>query len=570
MTTPLVIQIVSPDLNTAPGKKNPKGISTIKPTHVVFNRVEKPQTLAPISGILPPKELQRRGLFSPVEEGLLKGTLVVKKQKVIILSEKDKDQKIITVSFKGRKQPVKAQVVRVSECPDSVGENGTTYSALIEFIETQRIDSRERFDGDLPQVNNFIISPSPPKSSPPPPTDGVSDATVVLDSDFKAVSEADFRHYGGDAKLVVAVIDTGVKFNFEDHAGFDYEYINQANQHQGLYLTRGVDACRISDRAIGYCGITEYLRASSDSDAGRDRFYRGINKLRILNSLTQQQILSSSFDDNRVSLPRSRKVVGRHGTYITAIINQLVPDASVLPVKPFGCGGYGTLFDVICCLNYVLAQKRSGVPIQVVNASWVGRLDEDAIKALRPKFEQLEQLGILVIAAAGNQHQSLDETNLFPACFSSEFSNIITVTTVKRTYRLVPVGEAGPTGLSPRLQKKLLQQIRELGVSPGNGLELTPAGFTASQNYSKKFVTVGVYGGLEIDGMQNPFNSPAPIYGTSFAAAYVSSMAAKHIMENESTSMTVGDLRDAIIRRFAQSEDSLKAQVAGGKLIVLK
>lgn len=578
--------------------KPPRNAKPPKPRSVIDVNIKK---LIKVGFFAPVIEIPIRPTKPPIpggKEGKVTA-IVVKWQKILVLSDDELNElpdgedgkKTIQLNIQGRQEPdLEAKVIRVSECPNPEEEYSRlakkTYMVLVEFNTIKPIlvvDPVQRKDRkEQQQANNFVLNSEPPGSTPSRPVQDDSVTEKVRPSDFQIADQKDYERYANEGELVVAVVDSGVKFDLinssenlstlseADH----YEYPVQGTSKVGKFrLARGRVSCNIQPPAIGYCGITDYINYADLSDEVKKK---KILDVLALNKYSPQQIVSSAFDDNRV-FTKGGKPAGRHGTYVTTIINQHSPSSiSVLPVKAFNCGGYGTLFDVLCCLNYVLAQKQAGVPIQVLNASWVGQVDEAGKALLDNKFRQFEQAGILVIAAAGNQKRDLgnaDLGELYPACYSTKLSNVITVTCVERKYKAIK-RTTRITGLrnelSPSDQQALLADWR----LNSDQYEVFTDGYGVTQNYSNTTVSVGVYGGLVTQtGTVNPFGfTDPPLEGSSFAAARVSGAVASYLLEKRIT--LTGDnivqYREEILKALTQEENTLKPFIQEGRLLQIR
>ena len=495
-----------------------------------------------------------RGINAPVIIDPFHKAIVVRYQKIVVLTDKElqnSNGQTLPVSVDGKK--VDAKIIRVSEYPNPTEEyGGITYTVLLEFEEKivkKDLFSRISLAGAQAQASNFVIMSGEmddggPNNPPPHPpwTSNFGEIIKVYDSDFRTARLDDVNQYSRQDKLIVAMIDTGVKFNFIDSPGHPpFQYTDNNGKWRTLKLSVGNSSSKSGNSNLGYCGITEYLRASADSDPEDDQLYRNKSELSALRKYKRQDILNSAFDDHLV-LTSKNVIMGRHGSFITSIINQDTDDVAVLPVKALNYAGNGTLYDMLCCLNYVLAQKRSGLPIQILNASWVGSLSGEGLDLLKSKFAQLEQAGILVVAAAGNDHQNLSQNKLYPACFSKEFNNVITVTSLRKSSSIV-------------------DQLRNVS-----------GGYEASLNYSNEFVSIGVYGGRgPDDSMQGPFLNKAgsTINGTSFAAAHVSGLAARYLSEHPVTlsGANIAETKERIVNELTKVDQGLASEVAGGRFL---
>lgn len=496
-------------------------------------------------------KLQQLAAIPPVID--VDGRLVVQKQKIAILSE-DEIRELKTARVGGK--PVDVRVVRVSDCPNPDDEfDRPTYSVLLTFSELSAEEiARNRFsrEGELApttQSNNFVLSDKLPGSKPSPPIQDEGD-TAIGKSDFQAVDPIDLAQYPEQSKLIVAAVDSGAKFDLANRPNTSlYEYTTRKGLPQKLGLVRGLTICGIEPGNIGYCGVGSYLNPPVPTPS----------TLQVLTTLSDQQITASAFDDSP----------GRHGTYVTAIINQESSEAiRVLPVKAFNWAGYGTLFDLLCALNYVLEQKRRGLPIVVLNASWVGSVDEEGRYLLFSKFKQLEKAGIIVIAAAGNQGRDLSRMVLYPACFSTELNNIITVTSVEPTFRPILLGAVGDKFSDLVTADGKDNILDHLGLN-NKLFDLFLRGFKVVGNYSNKYVSVGVFG-RRWSGYRSPFHREDPLLArTSYATAYVSGHVATYLHDKGiiPTADKMAELRDVVLAAIAPTEPSLVRTIKQGRML---
>jgi|GEM_PF-5462638 len=189
--------------------------------------------------------------------------------------------------------------------------------------------------------------------------------------------------------------------------------------------------------------------------------------------------------------------LGLHGTKICTIIKHAAPGVGILPVKVSNQNGSLNLYDALCGLEYA---RTHGA--KVVNASWSFAATGDNDPAtdyplLLQAIRDLEESGVVVVAAAGNKSQySVPSGELakdgapkiYPACYSGIQCNVLTVTTVIR-------------------------------AADGK--------FEAFENYSPRFVDTGA---LANAGQLGQFSIPGfrgSYEGSSFAAPYVAAKLAR-------------------------------------------
>ncbi len=121
-----------------------------------------------------------------------------------------------------------------------------------------------------------------------------------------------------------------------------------------------------------------------------------------------------------------------HGTHVAGILGAVrnngiggagvAPSVRILPVKFLAADGSGYLSDAIQGIEYLLALKARGENVRILNASWGGGAFaaplEDAIR-------QLNEAGIVFVAAAGNEKNDNDTHPSFPASYA--IPNVVAV-----------------------------------------------------------------------------------------------------------------------------------------------
>lgn len=115
-----------------------------------------------------------------------------------------------------------------------------------------------------------------------------------------------------------------------------------------------------------------------------------------------------------------------HGTHVAGIAAGaagkfptvgVAPSAKILPLRFMDDKGLGDLSHAVLAIEYAAQQGA-----QVINASWGGK---QCFKSLDNAIKRVQERGILVVVAAGNDGLALDKYPKFPAAF--ENSNQITV-----------------------------------------------------------------------------------------------------------------------------------------------
>lgn len=125
--------------------------------------------------------------------------------------------------------------------------------------------------------------------------------------------------------------------------------------------------------------------------------------------------ITDKFEDNN-----------RHGTFGFHAITKGVPDSiKVVPIKVFDKRGEGTLFAIICGIYHAI---DNGADIINISAGYRGEKNDLLEAAIR----EADSLGIIIVAAAGNEGCNLDELDeddtYYPAAFGADsLKNFISV-----------------------------------------------------------------------------------------------------------------------------------------------
>mmetsp|Transcript_13606 Transcript_13606/g.37606 ORF Transcript_13606/g.37606 Transcript_13606/m.37606 type:complete len:811 (+) Transcript_13606:101-2533(+) len=117
-----------------------------------------------------------------------------------------------------------------------------------------------------------------------------------------------------------------------------------------------------------------------------------------------------------------------HGTHVSSIVTNndatpgIAPDAGIIAVKVLGDDGTGSYSGIVAALDFLIGYKTDGNPLDVINMS-LGTPPVNGIcneyGAYERTFRELRALGVLSIAAAGNDNAS----NMgAPACISHVLS----------------------------------------------------------------------------------------------------------------------------------------------------
>jgi subtilisin family serine protease len=203
----------------------------------------------------------------------------------------------------------------------------------------------------------------------------------------------------GSSSVIVAVIDTGI----------DYRHMDLADNMWRNPLEKpgnGVD-----DDRNGY-----------------------IDDIHGINAITNT---GNPLDDNG------------HGTHVAGIIGAVGNNArgvvgvtwkvKLIGVKFLSSSGGGSTANAIKSVAYVTALKRAGHNIVTTNNSWGGG---SYSKPLGDAITDAEKVGVLFIAAAGNESNNNDMRPTYPANFTMD--NVISVASIDATGAVSSYSNFGP------------------------------------------------------------------------------------------------------------------------------
>ncbi len=114
----------------------------------------------------------------------------------------------------------------------------------------------------------------------------------------------------------------------------------------------------------------------------------------------------------------------------------------IMPLKFMDSEGAGTTKDAIEAINYVINRKRAGVNVRVISASWGSTIKS---RALEDVIRKAGDEGILVVAAAGNDHSDNDAKPHYPASY--DLNNVISIAAVNRNVELTTFSNFGATSV---------------------------------------------------------------------------------------------------------------------------
>ncbi len=196
-----------------------------------------------------------------------------------------------------------------------------------------------------------------------------------------------WHHTTGNADVIVAVMDTGMQGSHPDLG-------------PNLWVNPGeIPANGVDDDRNGYVDdVNGYNTFDDNGNASDDLFGHGTSVAGIIGA------------------------VGNNG-FGVAGVNWTV---RMISVRMWGSDPRtpSDLYNIMKAYQYVLALKRHGVNIRVVNASF--GTSESSPGGIEEYFvRELEAEKVLLVAASGNDGRDTDATPVYPACFSAD--NVVSV-----------------------------------------------------------------------------------------------------------------------------------------------
>ncbi len=119
-----------------------------------------------------------------------------------------------------------------------------------------------------------------------------------------------------------------------------------------------------------------------------------------------------------------------HGTHCAGIIGAtglieggivgIAPGISLMPLRFLDQNGRGDFGNAVKAIDYAIEQK-----VQIISASWGGRINQAMATPLIEAIERANQTGILFVVAAANDGKNNDTYDVFPA--NAPVENVLTV-----------------------------------------------------------------------------------------------------------------------------------------------
>jgi subtilisin family serine protease len=212
----------------------------------------------------------------------------------------------------------------------------------------------------------------------------------------------------GSAEVVAVVLDTGADLQHEDLAA-------NAWVNPGEIAGNGID-----DDGNGFV-----------DDVNGWNFFNGTNK-----------VFNGTEDLHGTHVAGSIGAVGNNGKGTTGVAWHV----KLMSLKFLGGkDGTGSTSNAIKGINYAIELRNRGVNVRIINASWGGGKNSEA---LRQAIAAANEAGILFVCAAGNGSTNIDDDPDYPASYSVDLPNAISVAAIDAGGSLVYFSNFGHNSVS--------------------------------------------------------------------------------------------------------------------------
>ena len=246
--------------------------------------------------------------------------------------------------------------------------------------------------------------------------DGSYTYTDVSGDQVKSVAGIDvnvqsaWKQFQSKEEVVVAVLDTGIDYKHED-----LKKVMWKN-------TKEIPGNGKDDDGNGYV----------DDIYGWD-FYNNDNSVCSYNKKTGQKSVKDN-DNHGTHCAGILAAVANNGVGIAGVASNV--NVKLMSVKVLGGVNGGTSTSrLIKGIRYAMSNGA-----QIINASWGGGLNLKEDVALK---NTIAHSGILFVVSAGNDGRNNDEQPCYPANYSKELDNVITVGSVESNGKLAPYSNYG-------------------------------------------------------------------------------------------------------------------------------
>ena len=148
---------------------------------------------------------------------------------------------------------------------------------------------------------------------------------------------------------------------------------------------------------------------------------------------------------NNAPSPNDQMFHGTHCAGIIAAKNNnnrgiagVAPNVKIMPLRVLNARGEGDVAGVMKAIRYAIDARKRGVNLRVINASLGGG---DRVAGFEELLREANQVGIVFVAAAGNESNDNDTKPTYPANFESP--NVISVAAIDKFGQLASFSNFG-------------------------------------------------------------------------------------------------------------------------------
>lgn len=262
----------------------------------------------------------------------------------------------------------------------------------------------------------------------------------------------------GSDNVVAVILDTGVDLEHEDLAA-------NAWVNPGEIAGNGVD---------------------DDNNGFKD----DVNGWNFFND-NKQTFISTGEDFHGTHVAGSIGAVGNNQKGVTGV----AWNVKLMSLKFLGGPqGRGSTSNAVRGIQYAIDMRNRGVNVRVINASWGGGSDS---QALRDAIAAANGAGILFVCAAGNGSTNIDEVPDFPGAYAKDLPNTVSVAAVDPGSNLASYSNFGHDSVSL--------------AAPGNQIFSTYPGNIYAQLQGTSMSTPYVSGIAVLVWSQEPNLTPAEV-----------------------------------------------------------
>jgi subtilisin family serine protease len=155
-----------------------------------------------------------------------------------------------------------------------------------------------------------------------------------------------------------------------------------------------------------------------------------------------QTFVSSSEDFHGTHVAGSIGAMGNNGKGVTGVAWHV----KLMSLKFLGGPlGKGSTSNAVRGINYAIDMRNRGFNIRVINASWGGGGNS---QALHDAIAAANAAGILFVCAAGNETSNVDDTPSYPSAFAGSLAGAISVAAVDQNGNLATFSNYGHNSVS--------------------------------------------------------------------------------------------------------------------------